>query len=298
MGVFVPSYYLSFACTADLCRHTCCKGWEIDIDADTYAKYKRIPGAFGKKLSEGIFEDEDGAHFILDNEERCPFLNQRNLCDIILELGEDSLCQICADHPRFRNFFDSRTEIGLGIACESACNLILDYDKKPEMICIEEDEICVEEEEQKFFALREEILDIVFEDKPVIDCMNKLAEKFSLSLSEPDSYKGLYDSLENLHPDWKIKISNFSNAKTDFIADDMQVRQLLAYFVFRHLADYFFEDRLCTGIAFSIHATQMILALSQDKVDFQETARQYSEEIEYSAENVERILLFLEKENV
>lgn len=298
MGVFVPSYYLSFACTADRCRHTCCKGWEIDIDADTYAEYKKVPGPFGKRLSAGIFEDMDGAHFILDDEERCPFLNHQNLCDIILELGKDSLCQICADHPRFRNFFDSRTEIGLGIACESACNLILGYDKKPEMICIEEDKIYAEEEEKAFFALREEVLDSIFEDIPVKDCMKKLAEKFSISLSEPGCYVDLYNSLENLHPEWKIKIRKLSKSKTNSIENDMQVRQLLAYFVFRHLADCFFADRLRTGIAFSVHATQIILALSQDKADFPETARQYSEEIEYSLDNMETILSFLEKEIV
>ena len=31
----VPDYYADFACVAGACRHTCCVGWEIDIDPDS-----------------------------------------------------------------------------------------------------------------------------------------------------------------------------------------------------------------------------------------------------------------------
>ena len=33
--------------------------------------------------------------FHLDDRDRCVFLNQKNLCDIYIELGEDALCEIC-----------------------------------------------------------------------------------------------------------------------------------------------------------------------------------------------------------
>lgn len=28
----VPSYYKDFKCIAGSCKHTCCEGWEIDVD--------------------------------------------------------------------------------------------------------------------------------------------------------------------------------------------------------------------------------------------------------------------------
>ena len=31
----VPNYYDKFKCIADRCKHSCCIGWEIDIDDDT-----------------------------------------------------------------------------------------------------------------------------------------------------------------------------------------------------------------------------------------------------------------------
>lgn len=41
------------------------------------------------------------AHFRLDAEERCPLLNDCNLCEVLLHLGEDKMAQICTDHPRY-----------------------------------------------------------------------------------------------------------------------------------------------------------------------------------------------------
>ncbi len=89
-----PSYYQKFACIAGRCRHSCCIGWEIDVDEDTYDAYQSVTGEIGERLRASL-SDEDTFHFILGEGERCPFLNRDNLCDLILSLGEDSLCEIC-----------------------------------------------------------------------------------------------------------------------------------------------------------------------------------------------------------
>ena len=34
--------YSGFKCKADKCNHSCCKGWEIDIDEDTLGYYKSL----------------------------------------------------------------------------------------------------------------------------------------------------------------------------------------------------------------------------------------------------------------
>ena len=123
MKLIMPSYCAAFKCSADRCSDNCCIGWEIDIDERTADFYSRVKGDFGARLEENIAHGECSS-FILKGE-RCPFLNEKNLCDIIINLGEEHLCQICTDHPRFRNFFDSRIEIGLGLTCEEATRLIL-----------------------------------------------------------------------------------------------------------------------------------------------------------------------------
>lgn len=50
MTVTVPSYYKDFKCIANKCRHSCCIGWEIDIDDETFDFYKSVKGDFGKNL--------------------------------------------------------------------------------------------------------------------------------------------------------------------------------------------------------------------------------------------------------
>ena len=159
MEIYAPDYYKSFSCIANECKNTCCAGWEIDIDDETLKRYKACKNSFAEQIMENIEEVDGTSHFIL-KEERCPFLNNDNLCDIILNLDESYLCGICSDHPRFRNFFDSRTEIGLGLCCEEAARIILNNKDKVTIIKIETDsnEENFSEDEQIFFNFRENII--------------------------------------------------------------------------------------------------------------------------------------------
>lgn len=120
----MPEYYKNFACTADRCTDNCCIGWEIDIDSDTAAYYDNVTGTFGAKLRNNI-SLTDPKSFILGENERCPFLNDRNLCEIILTLGEDKLCNICTEHPRYYEWFGSVKEGGIGLCCEEAARIII-----------------------------------------------------------------------------------------------------------------------------------------------------------------------------
>ena len=134
MKIYVPDYYNDFQCIKDKCKHSCCIGWEIDIDEDTLDYYKSVKGDFGRRLSDNI-SYEDTPHFILGEKERCPFLNSSNLCDIYINLGKEHLCEICSNHPRFVNVFSQREEWGLGMCCEAAANIILNKKSPVKMIC-------------------------------------------------------------------------------------------------------------------------------------------------------------------
>ena len=161
MKLYAPKYYKRFKCIADKCEHSCCIGWEIDVDADTLKQYKKVKGDFGKRLLENIDLKCDAPHFILGEKERCPFLNERGLCDIIIELGEDSLCDICSDHPRFRNFFSDREELGLGLCCEEACRLILSKEEPTEFISEDDGEdFELFEDEEILLSVRNELFDL------------------------------------------------------------------------------------------------------------------------------------------
>ena len=158
MNIWVPDYYRDFHCIASRCRHTCCAGWEIDIDEEALQRYLSEQGLLGEKLRASI-ETEGTPRFRLDERERCPFLTEENLCELILERGEEALCQICRDHPRFRNFWTGRIEIGLGLVCEEAARLILTREKPMELVLLSgdgkgrlpEDELYLLSEREKLF---------------------------------------------------------------------------------------------------------------------------------------------------
>lgn len=166
MNVYVPEYYAAFHCIAARCGHTCCAGWEIDIDEESQARYEQLPGPFGARVRRSI--DRGGTpHFILTEDERCPLLNGDNLCDLILHEGEGALCQICRDHPRFRNYYSCRVEMGLGLVCEEAARLILSWPRPLRLVRLEgnEDEAPTEDE-LYLFDLRRRWLVAIDEEGP------------------------------------------------------------------------------------------------------------------------------------
>lgn len=122
MKRITPNYYAAFRCIGSACTDNCCIGWEIDIDDQSHAYYQRVPGVFGERLRDAISQDTP-PHFLL-RQDRCPFLNTQNLCDIFQNLGEEHLCEICTEHPRFHEWFEDATESGLGLCCEAVGKLL------------------------------------------------------------------------------------------------------------------------------------------------------------------------------
>ena len=124
-----PSFFDQFKCIGSACTDTCCAGWEIEVDETTAQGYLTEKGEFGDRLRREI-GSEPGEYFFKLKNNRCPFLNKENLCDIFINLGEDRLCDICREHPRFYNWFGDYTEVGLGLCCEEAERLLFS-DSKP-----------------------------------------------------------------------------------------------------------------------------------------------------------------------
>lgn len=125
----VPSYYKEFHCIADRCQDSCCIGWEIDIDDDTFAYYKSVKGTFGRRLSEHMTGGEEHS-FHLTGNGWCPFLNDRKLCDICIELGEEALSEVCTEYPRFTMEYENVREKILSLSCEEVCRILFSSEEK------------------------------------------------------------------------------------------------------------------------------------------------------------------------
>ena len=295
MKVIMPSYYPNFACIAGACRHSCCVGWEIDIDEDRLTEYRAAEGPLGKRLAESI-SMEGGAHFILTQEERCPFLNQEGLCDLIIGLGEDHLCQICADHPRFRNFWSDRTEIGLGLCCEAAAELIL-CDPVPMALTVLSDDggdETPDEEEAWLLDLRRQVIGLLQDrSRPLTDRVRGMLDVCDAGYPEgsPAAWAVRYLALERLDEQWTERLTALSGSPLEWNAPaavpDTAMEQLLVYFVYRHFPAALEDGDIPSKAAFAALSAGLIhvlAALTGEPVT--ELARMYSAEIEYSDENL------------
>ncbi|HII4416300.1 flagellin lysine-N-methylase [Clostridium perfringens] len=124
MKVRVPNYFNEFKCIASECEDTCCAGWEIVIDDETHKRYEKVEGEFGEILRSKIVKS-DGENIFLLNNGNCSFLNEKKMCEIYINIGEDHLCYTCQQFPRYTEEFLDLKEVGLSLSCPEAARIIL-----------------------------------------------------------------------------------------------------------------------------------------------------------------------------
>ena len=285
-----PDYYEKFKCIAGKCRHSCCIGWEIDIDEEALSRFMSTQGELGEELKSKI-SCEDTPHFVLSENERCPFLDEKNLCRLITEKGEDFLCNICRDHPRFRSFLPGRTELGLGMCCEEAARLILTQ-KEPVSI-IERGENEPDEETENIINGRTELFAIVQNREFDISTrIQQLLELYDIALPEksPSEWAEFYLGLERLEDEWTTQLERLKNFSEFSVPDMTEYEQLLVYFLYRHIPECYDDYDADSKILFAVLSTEILGTLAGENVEkLIELARLYSAEIEYSDENLEII---------
>ena len=301
----VPDYYKEFHCIAGACKHSCCIGWEIDIDPEMAEYYRNLPGELGERLRANIAW-EDPPHFILGEGERCPFLNKENLCDIILTLGEEQICGICSDHPRFRNELPGRVETGIGLCCEEAARLIL---SRREPVRLEVSG--TDGEEDEILELRDDVLTLLQErELPVQARVEQMLDRCGGYL--PDRTAGEWVEfllgLERLTGEWtellellrdrwqEIDLAGFDSFMTE---RQTEYEQFVVYLIYRHFANAFDEMEVGARASFAAFGYELLRLLgavlwtSQGEFSVAqqvELARLFSSELEYSEDNMDAIL--------
>lgn len=118
-----PDYYNEFSCIADKCEATCCAGWQIVVDEESLKRYKKVSGDFKQRIKEGV-DFKEGV-FYQNPGKRCAFLNQQNLCDMYIALGEEAFCETCRRYPRHIEEFENVREFTLSASCPEAARILL-----------------------------------------------------------------------------------------------------------------------------------------------------------------------------
>ena len=288
MKLLAPKYYLDFSCIADKCKHSCCIGWEIDVDEKAMKKYSSLEGKYSEKIRNSI-EIEDTPHFKLAENERCPHLNEKGLCRIILNCGKNCLCDICREHPRFYNFTNLGKEVGLGMSCEAACKLILKSDNFDEFVLISEDETPIEATEFDAIAERKKIFNIL-KNKQIDSISEKIcaiSDYYDVYLDE-EEIKETLENIEYLDTTHKELFSKFTISDANDKPIEKELTCALAYFVYRHCSEASDFEEFFLSLSLALVCTRLISSLS-NKENIEEIARIVSEEIEYSEDNIEAI---------
>ena len=302
MKEYLLNYCEGFKCIASRCKHTCCAGWEMNIDQKTLGVYKDETSNFSLVLKKGV--NFKKSKFKTDKSGRCAFLNDKNLCEIIINLGEKSLCQVCTDHPRFRSFFDDRVEVGLGFCCEEATRIILSFKDKiqPKLVLDDGRAEQLDFNQKNVLGFREKALEIIQDRKQSIgDRINKLLVICRFD-SDNKNFKATiktFLSFEKVDKNWTALLRRIK--KTALITRtpqkyELYAEQFLVNSIYRHLSNA--EDTISVrarAISCVISWWLIISMVESLKLDLFDVVRAFSVEVEYSDKNIKKLYDFAER---
>ena len=294
MKLYAPAYYKNFTCIADKCEHSCCIGWEIDIDADTLEKYEGLNDGYGSVVKDSISYDGD-PHFSLCENDRCPHLNENGLCRIILGVGEDHLCTICREHPRFYNF-TSVAEVGLGMSCREAARVILSsplYYITEEIGKTDADEIEIEFDGR---IERQRLYEILRDDRLAYpEKIANICRDYGVRLSDDSVYLEIIENLEYLDPAHKDMLLKYSSDRRA-VGYDEYLERFFAYLVYRHCTEAFDIEDFSLRLGFCLVLEGLLASLictenASTLDDIATLSSIISEEIEYSDDNTDALMI-------
>lgn len=140
--ILQPQYMNQFQCIGAECEDSCCAGWHVSIDQETYKKYNKVKDAslaplFDKKVTRNRSNPtaDNYAKIKMGPGLVCPFLGEDKLCNIQRHLGEGHLSNTCASYPRITNAVEQRLERAAVTSCPEIVRLAL---MNPEGISFDE----------------------------------------------------------------------------------------------------------------------------------------------------------------
>jgi len=194
MRIVKQKFFDEFACAADKCQDTCCKGWEICIDDDTASFYRGYKGKLKEIIDNSVDFDESIIKYNEDG--RCCLLRDDGLCTLVREIGEEALCDTCHMYPRHVEEYEDVREWSLAISCPVAAHMILTSEDNEYIITENDNEDPLEDDFEDFdFILFDNLLssrDVMFSilgNKKL-----KISERAGLVLEFSKRLQEFYDS--------------------------------------------------------------------------------------------------------
>ena len=288
-----PTIYHTFQCKADRCENTCCQLWTIDIDETTAERYHATTGPLGESLRQAITVDDEGSHFVISKEQpMCPLLNENGLCKVVLELGEEGLCDTCHMHPRFYKYIEDLELCGVGLSCEASVELLAEDTQSDQVI------FTIEDDDGEFSPDERLTIQNIFE----LLALDIDSSYFQYSPNPDVQYYEklltLYGTTEPIDEEWTAQINALSGNMDKLITsvqtyvanhDIGLFNKVFQYILYRQidmLADYSLEAIL----SYAKDGVEYILMTSALEGSPLKQVARWSQQIEYDEDNVELLL--------
>ncbi len=232
-----PSFFDEFECIADKCNYNCCHTWCITLDDKTVEKYKTFEGSFGDKIRSFMKLSDSGKYVIkFDENGKCPMLTENGLCEIVLKKGPEYISEVCKVFPKMFTMYTGIAEIALSNACPAVVEFMY-REKKLSFETYEIDDVLNYDFDDEMGGntafcreIRQNIINLLqLEEFPlwgkeyiVSKSLKKIEElykkndfeaiRFEMKIyGNSDYLKKYIESLENLEPNYELKISFLQN---------------------------------------------------------------------------------------
>lgn len=222
--------YDAFVCVAGQCQFTCCKGWEISVDSQTYDRWKNnFKPSDGVKNTISIKKTSGSKHYKINmgQDKCCPYFNAEGLCRVVIDYGEEYLPKICGQFPRIMNHFGSKIEYSLSCACPEVVDILWREEGKAELFASEASK--VREGNAHLHDIRNMLLTLLFSQKHSIqdrlllgflmlsDCAeNDIIRKDAIGYYQDEQYQ---TSLLRLRSEEKLKIEDACLEQNELFLD-------------------------------------------------------------------------------
>lgn len=319
MIVKYPVYYKDFKCIADKCPDTCCSGWQVVVDFETAESYNSLDTDFGRKIQSFMYNDNEGDIVFKNINNRCPFLNSSNLCDIYINIGESSLCNTCKKFPRFSTMYGGTEEKGLSLSCPVAAELIINNsntellqevnDEFPDINDIDADlYLNLKTARDKIFAYinsqkvtNEMLLKLLsygktiqnLADNNLFEDMGRVEIEDCGDFDFTIDYHSLFSGFEYLTEKGKRLFADFNS---DIELNNCNLINILNYYIYRYFLKSVYDNKIFGYLAFSVFSVTAIGYVTEcTGKNISEIARIYSKEIEHSNLNFNSIIEYFNK---
>lgn len=298
MKIVKPTFYKTFKCIAGDCPDSCCQGWEVDADSDSLEYYKTLDNSLEikKRIDSVLSKDEfDNTIFTLAPKKRCPFLNDKNLCDMHIAIGGEHTPYTCRTFPRFIYDFGGTREIGISFSCPVASDMMYNTESFDFETEVNSDLPTLNDiDAEKYFLLykgRAEAYKIAKDkNKSIRERLNDLLDLGVLLQEKLFPYDeggddvAFFDVFKNpelINPEWKEKVENFSLKK---VSDTQSNENILMYFLYKYLMQAVYDDDALSKIKMAVLGVLINTYFGEDSW----TVHLWSKETEHSQYNMDR----------